>query len=76
MQAIFENFGIYVHVPFCAAPCGYCRFYKRRADEAEQVRYVELLAKEVRRARRTARKRRRHYVLGRGDAVVALGGLD
>lgn len=51
MQAIFENFGIYVHVPFCAAPCGYCRFYKRRADEAEQVRYVELLAKEVRLAR-------------------------
>ena len=48
MQAIFENFGIYVHVPFCAAPCGYCRFYKRRADGAEQARYVELLAKEAR----------------------------
>ena len=41
MQAIFENFGIYVHVPFCAAPCGYCRFYKRVPTGDDIREYVK-----------------------------------
>ncbi len=28
MQAISQDFGIYVHVPFCVRRCAYCKFYK------------------------------------------------
>ncbi len=47
MQAIFENFGIYVHVPFCAAPCGYCRFYKRVPTGDDIREYVKICTREL-----------------------------
>lgn len=47
MQAIFENFGIYVHVPFCAAPCGYCRFYKRVPTGDDIREYVKICSREL-----------------------------
>ena len=47
MQAIFENFGIYVHVPFCAAPCGYCRFYKRAPTGNDIREYVKICSREL-----------------------------
>ena len=47
MQAIFKNFGIYVHVPFCAQNCDYCRFYKRAPNSGDFRLYVETIASEL-----------------------------
>src|SRR6266581_447613 len=51
-------FGLYVHVPFCTARCGYCDFNTYTADELGDVRgasrstYAEAAVAEVRLARR------------------------
>ena len=47
MQAIFKNFGIYVHVPFCAQNCDYCRFYKRAPASGDFSLYLETIASEL-----------------------------
>jgi putative oxygen-independent coproporphyrinogen III oxidase len=46
--------GIYVHVPFCAARCGYCDFntYVPGADGDDRAAYVRAALAEVRLARR------------------------
>ncbi len=47
-------FGVYVHVPFCAARCSYCDFntYVAGADGDARAAYVEAALAEVRLARR------------------------
>ena len=47
MQAIFKNFGIYLHVPFCAQNCDYCRFYKRAPASGDFSLYLETIASEL-----------------------------
>ncbi len=47
MKKLYENFGIYLHVPFCARPCGYCRFYKKVPTKDDINFYIETLAKEI-----------------------------
>ncbi len=47
MAKIFENLGVYLHVPFCAKPCGYCRFYKKVPTEADIQYYIDTLRTEV-----------------------------
>ena len=47
MQAIFQNFGIYVHVPFCAKSCGYCRFYKRSPAAGDMDAYALAVGNEL-----------------------------
>lgn len=47
MQAIFQNFGIYVHVPFCAKSCAYCRFYKRAPAAGDMDAYADAIGKEL-----------------------------
>ncbi len=47
MKKLYENFGIYLHVPFCARPCGYCRFYKKVPTKDDIDFYIETLAKEI-----------------------------
>ncbi len=46
MQAISQNFGIYLHVPFCAKNCAYCRFYKERPKLSDIDAYVDGVARE------------------------------
>ncbi|MEQ1834405.1 MAG: hypothetical protein ABL977_15270, partial [Candidatus Eisenbacteria bacterium] len=38
---------LYVHVPFCAAPCPYCHFSKEHLSSAAVERYVSALAREA-----------------------------
>lgn len=47
MQAISENLGIYIHVPFCAKSCAYCRFYKRIPSLTDIEKYVDCVETEV-----------------------------
>ena len=39
--------GLYVHVPFCAAICGYCNFNRGLLDEDLKPRYVAALTREI-----------------------------
>jgi putative oxygen-independent coproporphyrinogen III oxidase len=57
-------FGLYVHVPFCAARCGYCDFntYVPAANGDDRAAYVRAALAEIRFARR---------VLGDGAPAVA-----
>src|SRR5581483_679818 len=43
-------FGLYVHIPFCAAICNYCNFNRGLFDADLKARYVDALVDEVRRA--------------------------
>ena len=45
-----EPLGIYVHVPFCSAICGYCNFNRGLLDDGLKRRYVAALVAEVGRA--------------------------
>src|SRR5271167_2918976 len=51
-----RQFGVYVHVPFCATRCGYCDFNTYTATElgggASQASYAETAAWELDLARR------------------------
>lgn len=39
--------GIYVHIPFCLAKCGYCDFYSLVADDDLVGTYLSALKKEI-----------------------------
>ena len=51
-----QNFGVYVHVPFCATRCGYCDFNTYTAPElgdgGSRVAYTDSVLAELRLARR------------------------
>ncbi len=47
MAEIFENISAYLHVPFCAKPCGYCRFYKKIPTSEDISFYIDTLQREV-----------------------------
>ena len=44
------DLGLYVHVPFCAAICGYCNFNRGLLDEDLKRRYVAALTREIERS--------------------------
>ena len=39
--------GLYIHIPFCAAKCGYCDFYSVRAGEKTHEAYINALIKQM-----------------------------
>ncbi len=43
---MWNNPGLYVHIPFCRSKCKYCGFLSSPADEEEVSKYVEYLRKE------------------------------
>jgi oxygen-independent coproporphyrinogen III oxidase len=42
--------GLYLHIPFCSAICGYCNFNRGLFDAGLKTRYVEALEREIRSA--------------------------
>jgi oxygen-independent coproporphyrinogen-3 oxidase len=44
-----QPFGLYVHIPFCAARCPYCDFATAPARSALRSRYLDALDTEIRR---------------------------
>ncbi|TCN34283.1 oxygen-independent coproporphyrinogen-3 oxidase [Kribbella orskensis] len=56
LEAATRPFGFYLHVPFCAARCGYCDFNTYTAKElgggGSQASYAQTAVEEVRMARR------------------------
>ena len=56
LEAATLPFGFYLHVPFCAARCGYCDFNTYTAKElgggGSQASYAQTAVEEVRMARR------------------------
>jgi oxygen-independent coproporphyrinogen III oxidase len=42
-----EPLGLYIHVPFCAAICGYCNFTRGLHDPALERRYVDAVGREI-----------------------------
>lgn len=49
-----KKLGIYIHIPFCSAKCGYCGFYsKSGSSAAEQKDYVKTLIDDIKRYGKT-----------------------
>jgi oxygen-independent coproporphyrinogen-3 oxidase len=48
-------FGLYIHIPFCAAICNYCNFNRGLFDGDLKTRYVRALITEITRAGASAR---------------------
>src|SRR5262245_36920857 len=43
-------FGLYIHIPFCAAICNYCNFNRGLLDAELKTRYVAALNAEIERS--------------------------
>jgi oxygen-independent coproporphyrinogen-3 oxidase len=67
-------FGIYVHVPFCTARCGYCDFNTYVASSrGVQQGFVEAALMELRMARAQVGERTAHTVFFGGGTPTLLG---
>src|SRR5262249_11746384 len=42
-----QQFGLYVHIPFCSAICNYCNFNRGLFEAGLKARYVEALVSEI-----------------------------
>ncbi|MBS3735023.1 MAG: radical SAM family heme chaperone HemW [Phycisphaerae bacterium] len=68
---------LYVHVPFCAAKCGYCDFYSLPHDAGRARHYLDALAAELHlRCRRLRRPLESIYVGGGTPTCLAPEALD
>ena len=43
-----DNYGIYVHIPYCARKCLYCDFYSEGVIRADWPQYIDALLAELR----------------------------
>ncbi len=55
-----DDYGLYIHVPFCQSRCLYCDFYSAGSHSAVPDAYVDALLRELQRRRATGRLRRPH----------------
>ncbi|MBR1760510.1 MAG: radical SAM family heme chaperone HemW [Schwartzia sp.] len=42
-----ENYGVYIHIPFCRKKCGYCDFPSVAGREADMEAYTDALCKDI-----------------------------
>lgn len=42
-----NNFGIYVHIPFCLSKCDYCSFVSKNASQKDILNYINFLCTEI-----------------------------
>lgn len=42
-----DNFGIYIHIPFCMSKCSYCSFISKCADDSEIKKYFDYLMRQI-----------------------------
>ncbi len=69
-----QPLGVYIHVPFCAARCGYCDFNTYVPEGREQqLGFVEAALLELRRARDELGERRARTVFIGGGTPTLLG---
>ena len=48
LRTMKRNLGIYIHIPFCLAKCGYCGFYSESGASVEQQeKYVKSLIDDI-----------------------------
>ena len=74
MHACETPLGIYIHVPFCAARCGYCDFNTYVPDSAGQPdTFVEAALREIKRARAELGDRKARTVFIGGGTPTMLG---
>jgi putative oxygen-independent coproporphyrinogen III oxidase len=66
-------FGIYIHVPFCTARCGYCDFNTYVPGRGQQHEFVEAAILELRRARAQLGERAVNTVFIGGGTPTLLG---
>lgn len=65
------NFGLYVHIPFCARKCAYCDFYSASADDKITARYFAALEREIKLRAQTAQGRLDTVYIGGGTPSLA-----
>src|SRR4051794_40149586 len=68
--------GIYIHVPFCAARCGYCDFNTYLPHEATQAGYVPAVLAELDLARAELGARRVDTIFLGGGTPTLLDAAD
>ena len=66
-----QPLGLYLHIPFCSSICSYCNFNRGLLDPELKVRYVDALAREI---RRTVNDPRRSDATASADTIFFGGG--
>lgn len=61
-----EDFGLYLHVPFCASKCPYCDFYSMRPKEEEIDRYCAVLEQQMVESYRALKRKANTLYIGGG----------
>jgi coproporphyrinogen III oxidase-like Fe-S oxidoreductase len=56
-----NQFGVYVHIPFCAHRCDYCAFATYADRDHLMARYVEAVLAEIEAAKTSVAARRRDF---------------
>ncbi len=71
------EFGIYVHIPFCASRCDYCAFVTTVGKLGRAAAYVEAVVRDIERVRGSSRWRTPStvYIGGGTPSLLPLGGL-
>lgn len=67
-----NNFGVYVHIPFCVQKCAYCDFPSYAGMEAWQNRYIAALVQEIYQQAEVFKKQKVRTVYIGGGTPTAL----
>ncbi len=71
MSVKSEPIGLYIHIPFCAAKCGYCDFYSLTADDALMDAYLAAVCRDLALwSQRLAGRKAHTLYLGGGTPIL------